>query len=135
MDEKALFIEPGIEGFVIAKGNVGNRHVVKFIRHICLFKSFVADVGVGIKGFGDLRRQWINFNAGDDGLRLNGLRHETNEVADAAGRFKDASGFESQPLQCRIHGVDDFAGCVMGVEGGSAGQPEFFFGKQRRSPD
>jgi len=85
MDEKSLFIELGVEGLVVAKGDVGNCHVVKFIRHVRLFQSFRCDVGVGIKGFGNLRRHRIKLDAGvDDGLRLHGLRHEADEMADAA---------------------------------------------------
>ena len=130
MDEKALLVELCVKWLVVAKGNVGNRHVIKFIRHVRLFKSLVADVGIGIKRLGDLRRQRIKLNAGDDGLRLHGLRHEADEMADAASWLQNASLFESQSLQCRIHSLDDFAGSVMGVERGSAGKPEFLLGNQ-----
>src|ERR1035441_10323122 len=51
-------------------------------------------------------------------------------MADAASWLQDASFFESQSLQRRIHSLNDFAGCVMGVERRSAGKPEFFLGNQ-----
>ena len=87
-----------------------------------------ADVGIWVKGFGNARRQRINFNASDGRAPKRLLRHKADEVADAEGRFKNSSALKTKPLGGLIHGPNNHRGGVMGVEGGGAGGTMFFVG-------
>ena len=92
---------------VIAERNIGDGKVERFVGKFGFFKRLLADVGVGIQRLGDARRQRINFNAGDGGVAEHFLRHEADEMADAAGRFQNLSALKTKPLRRLIHGADD----------------------------
>ncbi len=135
VDGKFVTVPARVVDGVIAKRDVGNGEVVKSIGEFGLFKRLGANVRVGIKRFGDARRQRINLNAGDGRAAEHVFGHEADEVADAAGGFKHAPALESEPLGGAIHRADDGRRGVMGVEGGGAGGTVFFVRKNFRKPE
>ena len=58
----------------------------------------VANVGIWIKRLGDAGGQRVNFDAGDGRMLVHLLRHEADEMADAAGRFQNAPA--RKPKRC-----------------------------------
>ena len=132
MDLKFEAVETRIVNGVIAKRDIGNRKVIKFIGKFGLFKWLGAYVRLGIQRFGDACRQRINLNAGDGGAAEHGFGHEADEVADAAGGFEHAPAFEPELRGGAIHRADDGRRGVMGVESGGAGGAVFFLRKNFR---
>jgi len=53
------------------------------------------------------------------------VRHQADEVAQAEGRFENASVCKAQTFQQRVDRANDERGGVVGVEGGGAGGFEF----------
>src|SRR5581483_7431037 len=126
-----MLVELGVKRLVVAKGNVGNGEIEELVGQLGLLERLVADVRVGIKRLGDLRRQRINLNADDGGMGQDCLRHESDEMPDTTGGFQNASLFESETFERGVHPLDDGTRRVMSVEGGGAGGAKFILGQKR----
>jgi len=79
---------------------------------------------------GDARRNRLDLNSSDRRARVHLVRHTANKMADAARRFQNAPGFETESLQRGVHATNDFWRSVLRVESRSFCGFVFFFGQE-----
>ena len=116
MDRKLELVETRVEWLIIAERDIGDGHIIIAVRKSRFFERLVANIRVGIERLGDAGGELVNFHSGDRGVAVHVVGHESDEMANAAGRFQDAPVFESEPLQCCVHGPDHARRGVVGVE-------------------
>ena len=104
---ETVIVEARVVDGIIAERNVGNGRVIKTVGEPGILECLLADVRVGIKGFGDARGQGVDLDAGDLAAPVHFFGHQSDEMAYAARRFEHSPLFEAKPLQGGVHGPDD----------------------------
>ena len=130
VNDKVPFVETRVVGFVVAEGDVRDRHVIKPIGEFGFLERLMPDVRIRIKQLRQPRRHRINLDAGDLRTSVHRLRHQPDEMTEATGGFQNASVLETKALQRCIHRADEDRGGVVRVERGGASGLQFFWRQQ-----
>ena len=134
MNDEVPFLQPWVKRLVIPKGNVGNRHIIKTIGQTGFLEWLVADVRIRVECFCQPGRDGINFDGRHLGTLVHFVRHQADEMSQAASGFQNASLLKPETLKRVIHRPDDQRCGVMGVESAGAGRFQFFGGQQFLQP-
>ena len=129
VDEEVVLVVAPVRHLVLPEGDVGDGEVEEVIGKGRLFKAGHGDVGVLVELGGEAARDAVQLHAVELGAPQ-GLRHQPQEVAHAAGGLQDVAGLEAHALNGPVHGLDDGGGGVVGVEGGALCGPVLLVGQQ-----